>query len=169
METMQYLEIRSSANLIVLEKETIANYPLEIKKKWEIGRYVPGNTKDIELKSMIVSRNHGTITNVDGKWYFTDNGSKNGTYYNGTKASGKAVQLKSGDILRIDSADINNPEERGVWMMFTTEAMGCKWDSIELTKENTIFGRDDSECGRDDRTRNIPLNVIPNEVEESFY
>ena len=70
METMQYLEIRSSANLIVLEKETIANYPLEIKKKWEIGRYVPGNTKDIELKSMIVSRNHGTITNVDGKWYF---------------------------------------------------------------------------------------------------
>ena len=145
METMQYLEIRSSANLVVLEKETIASYPLELKKKWEIGRFVPGNPKDIELKSMIASRNHGTITTVDGKWYFIDNGSKNGTYYNGIKVPGKAIELRNGDILRIDSADINNPEERGIWMLFTTEAMGSKWDSIELTKENTIFGRN-KEC-----------------------
>lgn len=146
METMQYLEVRSSANLVVLEKESIFSYPLEIKKRWEIGRYVPGNAKDIELKSMIVSRNHGTITCVDGKWYFTDSGSKNGTYYNGIKTGSKALQLKNGDILRIDSADIENPEERGVWMLFTTEAMGSKWNSIELNKENTIFGRDEDQC-----------------------
>ena len=147
METMPYLEIRSSANLVVLENEIITNYPLEIKKKWEIGRGVSGSSKDIELKSMIASRNHGTITNVDGKWYFTENGSKNGTYYNGIKIlKNDAIALKNGDVLRIDSADINRPEERGVWMLFTTEPIGNQWKSIEINKENTIFGREEEEC-----------------------
>lgn len=137
---------RSGTNLVVLEKESVVSYPLWNKEKWEIGRMVTGNSKDIELQSMIASRNHGTITCVDGKWIYTDNGSKNGTYYNGVKLPDKEIQLKNRDILRIDSADIENPEERGVWMLFTTEAMGSEWESIELTKENTIFGRDEREC-----------------------
>lgn len=137
---------RSNANLVVLENESVVNYSLENKNKWEIGRYATGNPKDIELKSMIASRNHGTISYIDDKWFFTDNGSKNGTYYNGVKTHGKVIQLKSGDILRIDSADIDNPEERGVWMLFTTEAMGSEWHSIDLSKETTVFGRDNREC-----------------------
>lgn len=145
METEQYLEVRSSANLVVLEGENITNYSLQIKNSWEIGRKVTGNNKDIELNSMIVSRNHGTITNVDGKWYFTECGSKNGTYYNGTKVAAKAIELKNGDVLRIDSADINNPDDRGVWMLFTTETMGNRWKIIELSKEHTTFGRSE-EC-----------------------
>lgn len=43
METEQYLEVRSSANLVVLEGENITNYSLQIKNSWEIGRKVTGN------------------------------------------------------------------------------------------------------------------------------
>lgn len=149
MDTVPYLEsYRSSANLVVLESETVKSYPLELKKKWTIGRTVPGKAPDISFTSKIVSREHGQITNIDGDWYYKDKGSFNGTYYNGIKlkkednGETKAVKLKNGDVLRVDSTDLNTPESRGVWMLYSTECIGNQWRAASLKEEKTVFGRD---------------------------
>ncbi len=151
METMPYLSISSSANLVILEGGSVRSFPLEGKQVWKIGRKNPESENDIELESKIVSRNHGRIQNIDGDWYYIESGSLNGTYYNGNKITANdnndfdAVKLSNGDILRIDSDSLDNPEERGVLLLFTTEGIGNQWKSMTLRKKETVFGRYD-EC-----------------------
>lgn len=160
METMPYLAIRSAASLIVLERGFVRNYPLDAKNLWRIGRKNPETENDIELESKIVSRKHGYIQNIDGEWYYVESGSLNGTYYNGKKiamnenSEYEAVKLSNGDILRVDSDNLENPEERGVLLIFTTEGIGNQWKTITLRKAETVFGRN-AEC---DVT--IPLSYI---------
>lgn len=152
METMPYLSFRSSANLLVLENGAVRSFPLEMLKEWTIGRKAPDVAQDITLESKIVSRIHGKIMNIDGEWYYIEQGSLNGTYYNGEKLAitGKgesdAILLKNGDVLRIDSEDLDTPEERGVWMLFTTENIGNEWKTVSLRKKETRFGRDKEVC-----------------------
>lgn len=147
METMPYLSVNSAANLIVLENGAVRSFPLDGKSSWTIGRKNPESESDIELESKIVSRKHGRIQNVDGVWYYIECGSLNGTYFNGEKIKANennefdAVKLSSGDILRIDSDSLDNPEERGVLFLFTTEGIGNQWKSITLRKKETSFGR----------------------------
>ena len=89
-----------------------------------------------------------------------ESGSLNGTYYNGKKiamnenSEYEAVKLSNGDILRVDSDNLENPEERGVLLIFTTEGIGNQWKTITLRKAETVFGRN-AEC---DVT--IPLSYI---------
>ena len=87
-EHKTYLSISSSANLVVLEDGAVRSYPLNENQIWKIGRKNPESENDIELESKIVSRKHGQIQSVDGEWYYIDNGSLNGTYYNGSKIKG---------------------------------------------------------------------------------
>ena len=79
METMPYLSISSSANLVVLEDGAVRSYPLNENQIWKIGRKNPESENDIELESKIVSRKHGQIQSVDGDWLYIDNGCMNGT------------------------------------------------------------------------------------------
>lgn len=152
METTPYLSFRSSANLVVLENGAVRSFPLEMLKEWKIGRKNPDTEPEISLEAKIVSRVHGKIINIDGDWYYVDLGSLNGTYYNSEKLSitgrgeSDAVKLKNGDVLRIDSEDLDNPEERGVWMLFSTECIGNQWKTISLRKKDTFFGRDSEIC-----------------------
>lgn len=152
MQTTPYLTFRSSANLVVLEGGAVRSFPLEMKNKWIIGRATPELQQDIILESKIVSRQHGYIQNIDGEWYYIEQGSLNGTYYNGNRIpvgenkKSDAVKLKNGDILRIDSQDLENPETRGIWMMFTTESIGNQWKTVLLRKKETHFGRDKERC-----------------------
>ena len=94
---------------MVLEDGAVRSYPLNENQIWKIGRKNPESENDIELESKIVSRKHGQIQSVDGEWYYIENGSLNGTYYNGSKIKANdhgefdAVKLSNGDILRIDS------------------------------------------------------------------
>ena len=151
METMPYLSVSSSASLVVLEAGTVRSFPLEGKQVWKIGRKNPESESDIELESKIVSRKHGRIQSVDGAWYYIEEGSLNGTYYNGEKIKRNdkgefdAVKLTNGDILRIDSDSLNHPEERGVLFLFTTEGIGNQWKTAMLRKNETSFGRN-TEC-----------------------
>lgn len=152
MKTQLYLSFRSEASLVVLEDGAVRSFPLELKKEWTIGRKTPDNIKDIELMSKIASRKHGDIINIDGSWYYIEQGSLNGTYYNGEKllitekGVSDAVLLKNGDVLRIDAENLENPEARGVWMMFTTEGIGNQWKNVLLRKKETHFGRDEELC-----------------------
>lgn len=105
----------------------------------------PESENDIELESKIVSRKHGQIQSVDGEWYYIDNGSLNGTYYNGSKIKANdhgefdAVKLSNGDILRIDSDSLDYPEERGVFFLFTTEGIGNQWKTVTLNKRKSLL------------------------------
>lgn len=152
METTPYLAIKSNANLLVFEQGAVRSVPLDFKMEWTIGRNIPGNNQDISLESKIASRQHGVLTSIDGVWYFTDKGSSNGTYYNGVKISNttgekiKPVILKNGDIFRIDCDNLENPDDRGVWMMFTTGPVGNQWQTVKLRKNKTIIGRDAEIC-----------------------
>ena len=160
METMPYLSISSSANLVVLEDGAVRSYPLNENQIWKIGRKNPESENDIELESKIVSRKHGQIQSVDGEWYYIDNGSLNGTYYNGSKIKANdhgefdAVKLSNGDILRIDSDSLDYPEERGVFFLFTTEGIGNQWKTVTLNKKEISFGRNEE----NDIT--IPLSYV---------
>lgn len=160
METMPYLSISSSANLVVLEDGAVRSYPLNENQIWKIGRKNPESENDIELESKIVSRKHGQIQSVDGEWYYIENGSLNGTYYNGSKIKANdhgefdAVKLSNGDILRIDSDSLDYPEERGVFFLFTTEGIGNQWKTVTLNKKEISFGRNEE----NDIT--IPLSYV---------
>lgn len=134
--------------LIVVENAEVRSYPLEMRNLWLIGRSSLNIEQDIMLNSQIASRRHGCIQNIAGEWYYVDMGSLNGTYYNGEKimpdANGKfdAIKLNNQDVLRIDSKDLDNPADCGVWMMFSTEGVGKQWETITLDKEETCIGRD---------------------------
>lgn len=134
--------------LIVVENGMVKSYPLEMRNLWLIGRSCLNMEQDIMLNSQIASRRHGCIQNIAGEWYYVDLGSINGTYYNGEKilpdANGKfgAIKLNNQDVLRIDSEDLDNPADCGVWMMFSTEGIGKRWETITLDKEETCIGRD---------------------------
>lgn len=134
--------------LVVVENGMVKSYPLEMRNLWLIGRSCLNMEQDIMLNSQIASRRHGCIQNIAGEWYYVDMGSINGTYYNGEKimpdVNGKfgAIKLNNQDVLRIDSNDLDNPADCGVWMMFSTEGIGKRWETITLDKEETCIGRD---------------------------
>ena len=150
--TTPYLSIKSNANLVILEDGSVRTIPLDCRAEWTVGRSAPGNEPDIALNSKIVSRQHGKLTNINGQWFFVDNGKANGTYYNsnkivaGSDGTISPVALSNGDVLRIDSNNLMNPDSRGVWMMFSTVSHGNVWNTVRLEKAETVFGRSEENC-----------------------
>lgn len=153
MKTIALTSEPGNAVLVVLEEGTIQSYSLEEKQQWSMGRKAPGNSPDIVLLSAIAGRKHGNFLCMDGNWFFVDGGSINGTYYNGQKVerstddSVRPVPLRNGDVLRIDSSDLSQPDKRGVWMLFTTDPIGKQWINYPLDKHSdTYIGRDEECC-----------------------
>lgn len=154
METQRYVEKASGAKLVVLERNEIRVFELDLRPEWTIGRPQPdgANTPDIPFDSMIVSRKHGYLKHIDDEWYYVDNPENlNGTFLNGTKierhVSGarKPRTLKSGDVLRIDNQDLNHVSKDGVLMLFTTQPVTCEWTAFSLAGKSAAFiGRDPS-------------------------
>ncbi len=141
MRTEAYLAIPSKAKLIIFEEQSLRQVALDYKNEWYLGRRTPQNNPDIELMSPIASRQHGRFVHVDQEWYYLDMGSYNGTYYNGTMIEtdreGRRVakRLSNGDVLRIDAGNLNTPDGRGVWIMFSTEQMSDCWRTLALRNQ----------------------------------
>ena len=63
---------------------------------------------------------HGRFIKKNEQYYYEDLDSLNGIYFNGVHIGGKnqggtkEVPLKSGDVLRIDHNDLNNPHNSAV-------------------------------------------------------
>lgn len=153
MQTTPYLATKSGATLVILEMEQIRSCALDVRMQWTIGRSCPGNSPDIPLQSPIAGRKHGELLCMDGQWFYVDGGSINGTFHNSKKVekglNGKKrpILLQNGDILRIDYSNLNTPDSRGVWMMFTTDTVDGAWQVYSLkSKTNTIIGRDSEVC-----------------------
>lgn len=153
MQTQKYIAQTSGASLIVLEDDQIRVLSLDTRPDWAIGRYDPEmpNTPDILFSSMIVSREHGWIRNIDDQWFFVDNPkNKNGTFHNGVKIPRPKngiktpTMLESGDVLRIDNEDLNHVSAQGVLMLFTTATIKGTWTTYHLKNQTTVIGRDES-------------------------
>ena len=153
MHTIAFSLTKSDAALIIIENGKIRKCLLDNKNIWTIGRATKDNNPDISLYSEIAGRKHGEIIGSGTDWFYIDKGSVNGTYYNGKKihkdnnGSMTPVLLKNGDILRIDSKDLNNPDPRGVWIMYTTDNVDGEWHSFPLiNKDQVVIGRDSDNC-----------------------
>lgn len=153
METQNYVAQISGASLVILENDQVDVQTLDTRSEWLIGRYHPNmpNIPDIQLSSMIVSKEHGWFRNIDDQWYYVDNPKNyNGTFHNGLKIprpmSGmrRPTPLENGDILRIDNEDLNHVSSKGVLMLFTTVPVKGIWTVYQLNKHTTIIGRESS-------------------------
>lgn len=153
METQNYIMQSKGANLVILEKDEVNVQTLDGRSEWQIGRYHPDmpSVPDIQLSSMIVSKEHGWIRNIDDQWYYVDNPKNlNGTFHNGVKiprpmpGMRQPTPLENGDILRIDNEDLNHASAKGVLMLFTTVPEKGVWTVYQLDKHTTVIGRDNS-------------------------
>lgn len=155
MHTEMFVSKKSDAMLVVIEAGKVKNYKIDSKPEWTLGRACPGNTPDISLSSVIAGRKHGEFICIGGQWFYVDKGSVNGTYHNEKKIQNmdkeNIVKLCNGDVLRIDSDNLMNPDERGVWILFTTDSLGAEWVTYNLG-EKTVIGRDE----QSDITVNLP-------------
>ena len=127
-----------------------------------IGRADVPNTKcNILLRSSLVSKFHGMITEFNGEYYYNDCENLNGTYYNGqfidhfgAKVANK-IKLRDGDVLSIGMA---NDEQRVIMIFSTTTSVRNEWRQIQLLKNKTI------RIGRDPRCEiNIPVINVSRE------
>lgn len=138
------------ATLLIVERNKPINL-ISLSGSMKIGREYENSTNDINIRSGIVSRNHGEIIyeDVEGVYYYRDNNSLNGTYYNGVKLEQlndrgtRAVRLSDGDILRIDCENLLNPRSDAVILVFST-----KFSADEIWKRYPLEGQSLVNIGR---------------------
>lgn len=138
------------ATLLILERGKQVRI-VSLSGSMSIGRESNEFMNDISLKSGIVSRNHGEFVYDDNAeiYYYRDNNSLNGTFYNGVKLEklnergSRAVKLNDGDILRIDCDNLVNPRSDAVVLVFSTKfAIGETWHRYSLyDKTHVNIGR----------------------------
>ncbi len=104
------------------------------------GRAGGDQTPDIELKSRIVSRNHGKITLKNGEWQIEDLNSTNGILHDGTYI--QRSEITSGSIYRIDSK--TKDLENSVLFLVSSNSLIRGWNAYEISKDRMIIGRDPS-------------------------
>lgn len=139
------------ATMLILENGKEVRV-VQLNGDMRIGRDAPGYCNDIKLTSGIAGRNHGELIYLDGVYYYRDNNSMNGTYYNGAKLmpynekGTKAVPLHDGDVLRIDRVTLDKPHPDAVEMIFSTAFLPDeKWTRFPLNgMQRVSVGRN---CG----------------------
>lgn len=94
---------------------------------------------DVVLTSHLVSRHHGRIALIGGKWYMEDMGSTNGLIYNNANIQRK--EIGDGDFIRID--DGVETVTNGVLFVFSLDASTSKWYTLPIGGMQSItIGRD---------------------------
>lgn len=141
--------IPKPASLLILENGKPVRI-VSLHGDMTLGREDPNITSDITLTSGIVSRNHGEFIYLEGNYYYKDNCSLNGTFYNGSllkiknERGSEAAKLKDGDVLRIDRSDLTKPHSDAVEIIFSTffspDETWCRYQLIG--KREVMIGRD---------------------------
>lgn len=139
--------------LVILEDQKIEKHLLHNKTKLLLGRQSTDIIPDIGVKSLIAGRSHGNFIKFGQEWFYTDNGSINGTYHNnkkikkGINGSITPIILSEGDSLRIDSGNFDNPDPRGVLILVTVGIVDDEWKSYSIKNKRSItIGSDINRC-----------------------
>lgn len=110
-----------------------------------VGREASGSTADIRINSAIVSRDHGEFIYADNSYHYKDNGSLNGTYFNGVlmrkinERGSRALRLSDGDILRIDRHNLSIPHPDAVIAIFSTSFnINEQWYRYDLSGQTQV-------------------------------
>ena len=111
--------------LLIVEDDTLRVKSLEGCPYYTLGR----GDADIPLDSFYASREQGSLRNVEGYWFYTDNPkNRNQTRYNGAvisrpmKGLRQPISICSGDVLRVDSAPWQERSGEGTVLLFLEEA-----------------------------------------------
>ena len=113
------------ATLLIIERGNHIRM-VPITGTMRVGQNLPGVEAEILLNSAITSKKHGVFFHAGDSFYYRDNGSLNGTFYNGTRIPAarsepsRPVRLLDGDVLRIDRSTLNDPHPDAVEMVFST-------------------------------------------------
>lgn len=98
--TVYYTERFAGRQLVVVSGGEMK--AVTLGSSMTLGRPTKGNIVDIPIDSDFVSRHHATITCTNEGCFYIDNGSMNGTFYNGSAlAPNVPVRLLNGDVLHI--------------------------------------------------------------------
>ncbi len=160
--TTQYFQKTATrpASIMVIDNRRTP-IVIQLNGNMTVGRQNSTSTADIILSSSIVGRKHGEFLydSSTGDYYYVDRNSTNGTYINGNKLppfneyGTRAYRLSDGDILRIDSASLNNPHPQAVLMIFSRNIdSSAKWQSFSIANQNSITigrGRQNLICLQD--------------------
>lgn len=150
---MQTNNPANNVKLIVMEGSDLKTYALEMRKEWSFGRFDPTRPQaapDISVSSKIVSRAHGWFRATDNGWTFVDSArNANGSFHNGQKiprgfsGENQVVPLRTGDVIRVDNADMNNSAGLAVLLFFASDEGLGQWTSFRLSgKQSVCIGRD---------------------------
>ena len=98
--TMLLQDVRKQPQLMILDNGQLLR--LDLTAPVTVGRPSAGQSPTLALRHDYVSREQGEFGRDSYGWYYTDTGSRNGTYYNGAKLQPQARQnLTGGDVLQI--------------------------------------------------------------------
>ena len=159
-----------TANLVILEQNAIREQALTGKTVWLLGRRVPGRQVDVALSSPLASRTHGEFHLEQGQWFYQDLGSLNGTFLNGDKLPVKTdAYLQNGDILRVDTGDLEAPDENGILILFESRPQESQWQEYDLTGLSTTIGRERACDLVIDRPYVADQQLTISQVGNSFY
>jgi pSer/pThr/pTyr-binding forkhead associated (FHA) protein len=146
----EHTEVRTGANILILEKDRAVFARLDGWGDWSLGRCGPEEDQkpDLPLFSRIASRDHGEFHRRGRYWIFAENPKNlNGTFYNGRKIPKhprglrQPVLLSPGDTLRIDNDRLNHRD--GVLILFTNDSFSEFWIAFDLSERPvTVIGRD---------------------------
>ncbi len=147
-----------ACRVVVIENNTARTFRLESKAYFTIGRADPSvqGGPDIRFSAASVSRDHGKIiSDIDG-WSYVFTRSKNPTYFNGELLTPNAMsdgtfkpqtrKLANGDVIRIDSDDLNAPSKIGAMLMFLTDEVIGEWEFFSMKGKSQVnIGRIEEE------------------------
>ena len=102
--TAVYATPRAYAPLAIVEIRTLAGPPSEFTFGGGSARVGRAWENEIVLSDDRVSRRHGQLTTRHGALVYTDLGSTNGSFVNGTRVS--EIALGSGDIVRLGNSTL---------------------------------------------------------------
>lgn len=121
-------------------------FVLEDGKTYRIGR---AKDADIRLKDIKVSRTHCVVTVDNSHYYIQDGGSRNGTYINGEKSTGK-VELTDGDQVRLGFSVLQFfMAERGSHVVESpAEVKKCALCEKEIAEADLISGKAEEVDGK---------------------
>ena len=135
------------ASVLIIEGYDIRSVVLD-RKVCTVGRSDKSVSANISFGASIVSRNHGQFFFKEGRWFYRDNDSTNGTFIDGYHArhENRSFPMQNGTVLRIDGGEYSPQyRESGVLMYFCDGDLNQSWVTriLEFGADNAVFvGRD---------------------------